>query len=141
MSYDNARNRYNADGAGVVPQNRLLVMLYDRLVLDLEQADAALVERSIEVVNDKLLHAQAIILELHSALDIDAWDGSEGLASLYVWLNEQLLEANVKKDARGIRNSLRVVRQLRDAWRDALTAVTTSAEVAPQAAVPSNIAG
>lgn len=136
MSYDNARNRYVSDGAGVVPQNRLLVMLYDRLVLDIEQADAALVERNLEAVNDKLLHAQAIVLELHSALDVAAWDGGERLAQLYLWVNEQLLEANIKKDARCIRNALRIVRQLQQTWHQALEQVVATPSAATATPAP-----
>lgn len=94
-------------------------MLYDRLVLDLEQADGAMEKNDIATVNDKLLHAQSIILELHSALDLSAWDGADGLAQLYIWWNNELMQANINKEAKGIRTCLRMVRQLQSAWHTA----------------------
>ena len=52
MANQNVRSRYVSDGAGVVPPARLLVMLYDRLVLDLEQADTAIVTGDIATANE-----------------------------------------------------------------------------------------
>lgn len=101
-------------------------MLYDRLVLDLEQAEAALASSDIPTVNDKLVHAQAIILELHAALDTAAWDGADGLAQLYLWWNNELMAANIAKEAKGIRVCLRMVKQLQDAWHKAYADVLNS---------------
>ena len=119
MANTNVHDRYVSDGAGVVPQPRLLIMLYDRLVLDLEQSIAAIEAGHIAVVNDKLIHAQAIILELHAALNHEAWSGAANLASLYLWFNEQLIEANVKKDGKIIRTSCRLIRELQVTWHRA----------------------
>lgn len=118
-----AANRYVSDGAGVVPQPRLLVMLYDRLVLDLEQADAAMGEGNIIVANDKLLHAQSIIFELQAALDPEAWAGATNLGQLYVWFNSELANANVKKDPKQVRVCLRLIRQLQQAWHGAYESI------------------
>lgn len=115
-------------------------MLYDRLVLDLEQADIALVAHDLIGANDKLIHAQSIVLELHAALDTNAWDGADGLSQLYIWFNNELMAANVKKDVRGVRTCLHMVRELQTAWRDAydqmLAAPSTPAAAA--VALPSN---
>ena len=119
MAYQSARDRYVSDGAGVVPQPRLLIMLYDRLVLDLEQADTAIGTSQLGVVNDKLCHAQSILLELHAALDIKVWPAGEKLAQLYIWFNDELVQANISKDAKKVRVCLRMVKELQAAWHRA----------------------
>jgi flagellar protein FliS len=116
-------NRYVNDGAGVVSQPRLLVMLYDRLVLDLEQADNALGVKDIVVANDKLQHAQSIIFELQAALDPTVWNGAEGLGQLYIWFNTELANANIKKDPKMVRVCLRLIRQLQQAWHGAYESI------------------
>jgi flagellar secretion chaperone FliS len=118
-----AVNRYVNDGTGVVPQPRLLVMLYDRLVLDLEQAEVALDGSNIVVANERLLHAQQILFELQSALDREVWDGAENLGQLYLWFNTELANANVKKDAKKVRTCLKLIRQLNQAWHGAYESV------------------
>jgi flagellar protein FliS len=116
-------NRYVSDGAGVVPQPRLLVMLYDRLVLDLEQADNAMTAKDIAVANDKLQHAQSILFELQAALDPKVWDGAENLGQLYIWFNTELANANIKKDPKMVRVCLRLIRQLQQAWHGAYESI------------------
>jgi len=108
-------------------------MLYDRLVLDLEQAEVAIGQRELAVVNDKLLHAQSIILEHHSALDPNAWDGADGLAQLYIWWNNELMQANVDKDAKPIRTCLEMVRQLCSAWHTAYDDMLSTNHIAASA--------
>lgn len=119
MGQQIARNRYVDDGAGVVPQPRLLIMLYDRLVLDLEQAESAFPSNQFEAINNKLIHAQSIILALRSALDVDAWDGGPNLAELYLWFNDELVQANIFKDITRVTTVLRMIRELQSAWHQA----------------------
>jgi flagellar secretion chaperone FliS len=132
----NVRNRYVDDGAGVVPQPRLLVMLYDRLVLDLEQANAAMEINNHAVTNDKLIHAQAIIMELHAALDHKVWTGASNLASLYLWFNEQLIQANIKKDRTILNACHRMIRELQLTWHKAYEMLLAEQAGATQAAGP-----
>lgn len=123
MQNQSVANRYVNDGAGVVPQPRLLIMLYDRLVLDLEQADIALTASNVAVANDKLQHAQSILFELQAALDHDAWSGADGLGQLYIWFNTELANANIKKDPKQVRVCLRLIRQLQQAWHGAYESI------------------
>lgn len=119
MAYQNIRARYVSDGAGTVSQSRLLVMLYDRLVLDIQQASTALSNGDHEAVNDKLCHAQAIVIEFRNALDHDAWAGAAQLDEIYVWLDSELMRCNVKKEETGLASCLRIARDLQEAWHGA----------------------
>ena len=86
------RNAYSSDTVVTTPE-RLITMLYDRLCRDLVSAEAAIERQDRTVAHEVLVHAQEIVFELLSALDVDAWEGAPALANLYTWLLRQLVEA------------------------------------------------
>lgn len=113
------RARYFSDGVGTATPQQLLVMLYDRLALDLERGHDALVAGDRQAAHGQLMHAQEIVAELSSSLDVDAWEGGPRLAAIYAWLLTELVGANVKGDVRRVSDCRRIVEPLRDAWRQA----------------------
>jgi flagellar protein FliS len=113
------RARYLGDSVSTASPARLLVMLYDRLVLDLSQAEAALGASDRDQASEKLLHAQEIVLELRATLDESVWDGATGLAQIYGWVLNQLIEANVKGNVKKVVECRGLIEPLRDAWREA----------------------
>jgi len=112
------RARFATTAVTTASPQALLVMLYDRLVLDLQRAEAAQHRRDVPQASAQLLHAQDIIGELDAALDVEAWDGGPGLASLYAFLIAELVQANVTKDPERTAACRALVEPLRDAWRD-----------------------
>ena len=127
MSATPLRSRYLGDAVSTASPQQLLVMLYDRLALDLERGRAALLAKDHAEANEQLQHAQAIVLELLSSLQVDAWEGGPRLAALYQWLHTELLTANLRKDLNRVGSCLQVVEPLRDAWRQAATSLATAA--------------
>ncbi len=119
MSAASLRARYLGDSVATASPQQVLVMLYDRLTLDLERAQKAVAEVDRARVNEELQHAQAIVLELLSSLQVDLWEGGPRLAALYNWLVGELVQANMKMDANRIASCRQVVEPLRDAWRQA----------------------
>ncbi|MGY1747452.1 flagellar export chaperone FliS [Blastococcus sp. SYSU D00695] len=126
MSTASLRARYMGDTVATASPQQLLVMLYDRLALDLERAQAALTAGNREAAAEQLNHAQEIVLELRSSLQVDAWEGGPRLASLYSWLLTELVQANVKADRNRVASCLLVVEPLRDAWRQAAASMPTA---------------
>jgi flagellar secretion chaperone FliS len=113
------RDRYLADSINTASPGKLLVMLYDRLVMDLMQGEEALRTGDREQASSKITHAQEIILELRTTLDLDAWAGAPGLANLYGFLVTELIGANIKRDADRVAACRAMIEPLRDAWREA----------------------
>ena len=113
-----ARTAYLDASIATASPARLLVMLFDRLVLDCRRAIG------------QLVHAQEIVLELRSSLDTAAWDGGPGLASLYDYLHTRLIRANVGRDAEVTEHCLGLVTNLAQTWREA------ALQAAQQAAQP-----
>ena len=119
MSTASLRARYLGDTVTTASPQRLLVMLYDRLALDLERAHVALTAGDREEGAAQLQHAQEVVFGLLESLQIDAWEGAPRLASLYNWLISELGQAIVKGDLRRVADCRKVVEPLRDAWREA----------------------
>ena len=120
MTSQKLRNRYLADSINTASPGRLLVMLYDRLVLDLAQGEQAIRTGNRGDASERLNHAQEIILELRTTLVLDDWSGAAGLASLYGWLLTELIQANIKLDATKVVACRAIVEPLRDTWREAV---------------------
>jgi flagellar secretion chaperone FliS len=117
------RARYMGDKVTTASPHQLLVMLYDRLALDLERAEESLTGGDREAAREPLMHAQEIVLELRASLQVDVWEGGPRLAALYAWLVGELIQANVKGDVRRVRDCRKVVEPLRDAWREAASSL------------------
>ena len=94
----NPREAYLSASVTTASPGQLLVMLYERLVLDLQRATDALRRCEPSQAHAPLLHAQDIVLELSSSLRVDVWDGATGLAALYDYLYRELVRANMHKD-------------------------------------------
>lgn len=118
------RARYLADSVATVGPQRLLTMLYDRLLVDLDHAVTA--QRGGDPVGARrhLQHAQDIVAELVASLDVSAWDGGPRLLGLYSWLLRELVEASLAGDAARTDGCRAVVAPLRDAWHEASVALT-----------------
>ena len=114
-----ARSRYASEAVTTASPAKLLLMLYDRLVRDLVTAEQALETGDLSRASSELVHAQEIVSELQTSLDVTAWDGAAGLSALYTFVRAELVAANLGKDAKRIADCREIVEPLRDAWRAA----------------------
>jgi flagellar protein FliS len=121
------RTRYLTDAVTTASPARLLVMLYDRLVLDLAHAEAALRGGDRENARGRVQHAQEIILELRASLDLNAWAGAAALAQIYDFVLTELVAGNVAGDADRIASCKSLLEPLAEAWRQASSAVVSEA--------------
>lgn len=119
------RSQYNRDAILSATPVRLLTMLYDRLLLDLNRAEAAQVSQTWPAASENLLHAQAIVAELTSSLKVDAWDGGPGLFGLYTYVSTALVAANVRRDVERTRECIALLGPLRTAWYEAAGEIST----------------
>jgi flagellar protein FliS len=120
------RARYIEDAVATASPAKLLLMLLDRLVVDLNRGEQALVAGDRVEANTQLQHAQDIVTELHVSLDLDAWDGAAGLAALYAFMGTELINANIRRDAAKVAEVRNLVEPLRDTWREAAMALAAA---------------
>ena len=126
MSTASLRSRYLGDSVATASPQRILVMLYDRLVLDLERAEMALDTGDRTEAAAQIQHAQDIVFELRESLRVDAWEGGPRLAALYSWMITELVQAGVKRDRNRVAACRQIAEPLRDAWRQAAVTLATS---------------
>lgn len=127
---DAQRSQYTRDAVLSATPVRLLTMLYDRLLLDLERAEAAHGTQDWQLASENLLHGQAILAELASSLKTDVWDGGETLLALYTYVSNALIAANIQRDVSRIREAIGLLEPLRQGWHEAAGQMTTQPAVA-----------
>jgi len=125
--YANAKNAYVDNSIATASPERLLVMLCDRLVLDVQRGLEAQRTGNLPEAHNQLVHAQEIVIHLRGTLKVEAWSGAPALASLYDWLHSELVRANITKDAAVTEGCLSIVENLADTWK---TAALQSAQTA-----------
>lgn len=117
-----ARNKFLADGVATTTNERLVVLLFERMLRDLDEGAAAIGRKDIGGAHEAIVHAQDIVSELQLAVDPNSFEGAEGLVQLYVWLGAQLLKANLQKDPLALAEARQVAAQLHQAWSEAYDA-------------------
>jgi flagellar protein FliS len=110
---------YAGNSLATASPARLLVMLLERLVLDVERAQRAQDAGDGEGAHHQLVHAQAIVRELSTSLDTDGMPAGQELLALYDYLHRRLVEANVRRDPAATEEALRLSRDLCETWTQA----------------------
>ncbi|WP_091234034.1 flagellar export chaperone FliS [Microbacterium sp. 3J1] len=117
-SLDRAKQQYLEQQVASASPERLLTLLYDRLLVDIDRAASAQDAEDWVAAGTHLTHAQWIVSELNGSLT-DAWDGSDELRGVYVYLTGRLITANVSRDRGATAECRELVAPLRDAWHAA----------------------
>lgn len=123
------RAQYNRDAILTATPTHLLTMLYDRLLLDLNRAESAQEIEDWETSSENLLHAQDIVAELTSSLDLGKWDGADGLLGVYNFAARALIYANTHRDIASTRLCITLLEPLRQTWHEAAAALPVARPV------------
>ena len=146
MAYQNAYAAYQKTNVNTASQGRLVVLLYEGAVKHLKAAlnlfgqDDKLKPGDIEQFGIHLQKTQAIITELQVSLDMEkGGDIARNLMSLYVYFNEELMDATISHNKSKIEFVLTKIDDLAGAWRT----IANSTANAPAAKVANalNIVG
>src|ERR1700733_7118229 len=100
----------------------LLLMLCDRLAVDIARSEVALAANDNKAANDHLQHAQRIVRMLRNALQPDGFEGGQELLSVYVFLENHLVRANLEKNGALVRECAELVQPIHEAWTRAVRA-------------------
>ena len=126
-----ARAQYNQDAILSASPNRLLTMLFDRLMLDLQRAEAAQLEQDHARATPYLLHAQDIVAELAGSLDVERWDGGQNLLAIYLFSSTKLVSANIDQSIERTREVITIMEPLRQTWHEAAELVAARSATVP----------
>ena len=106
----------------------LVVMLYDGANRYLSQARNAIERHDSRAKHEAISRALAVVSELQNTLNIEG--GGEiatSLDSLYTFVSQALVDANVNDSVDHVDQALRVLVPLRDAWSQLATVPTEDA--------------
>lgn len=134
--YTNAYTAYQRTNINTATKGRLIVLLYEGAVKQLTQAvslfepDGKIQAKNIEQFGNCLQKAEKIISELEVSLDMEkGGEIAKNLMSLYLYFNEELVQANISKDKEKILAITKMLKDLLDSWRQ-IVATTANAEPA-----------
>ena len=125
---DDVRARFLRDRVLTASPAQRVVMLYDRMMLDLRLAATA---DDPYTTGTHVSHALQILAELQGSLDHRQGGPAENLASIYGYLIGRLLEARISGDLAGLDALITIIGDLRAAWAQA---AMPDARITPAAA-------
>ena len=118
----NNYNEYKNTEISTADQKKLIVMLYDGAMRFLQIAVDNMQPQNYDMVNTNIIKAQDIITELMLALDMEKGGKiSANLFNIYAYLKKQLLEANIAKESKILKEVSAMLYELREAWDKAET--------------------
>lgn len=116
-TYASAGNAYKSNEVLTAPKKKLVIMLYDGAIKNLKLSKLAMAENSIEKANNAIIKAQNILAEFMSTLNFD--DGGDiavNLMSLYQYMYDRTIRANIDKDPEVVDEVIGMLEELRDVW-------------------------
>ncbi|MBP2001771.1 flagellar protein FliS [Paenibacillus shirakamiensis] len=110
--------KYRQSSVQTSTPGQLLLKLYDGAIRFIRLGIEGLQSKDIGKANLNLGKAQSIVGELIASLD-RSYDVSEGLASMYDYINHLLVEANIKKTTEPATEALGYLADLRETFAQA----------------------
>ncbi|PAW81635.1 MAG: flagellar export chaperone FliS [Pedosphaera sp. Tous-C6FEB] len=125
MSPANPWSSYRQVATQTATPGQLVLMLFDGAIRFLERARLGFAETDPlafnQTVNNNIQRAQAIIHELNTSLNVrDGGELAENFRRLYDYMDDRLMESNIRKTDDGVTDVLRRLGVLRDAWAEML---------------------
>lgn len=119
-----AYDQYKKTSVETMPPGKLLLMLYNGAIKDIDSAKKAITEKNVDRAHQEIMKTEDILVELMSTLNMD-YDISHQLFSLYEYMYNQLIQANLKKDVALLNEVQQFMTELRDVWEQAEKEVNT----------------
>lgn len=137
----NRLNAYKQTSVKTASQGKLIVMLYDEAIKQMDIAEKELVKDRMhyDAIHNALSKTQDDITELMASLDFEkGGDIARNLFNLYMYFNRQLVDANIQKDVKPLKEVRSFMVELRGAWA---AIENTQVNTNPDAISGVNIAG
>ena len=116
---NNPYAKYKEQSVTTATPEELTLMLYTGCIKFINLAEVYIEEKDYGKSNLNIQKAQDIIQELNITLNMD-YEISQNLRQLYTFVNEKLLDANIKKDKQALFDAKEIVSDLRDTWKEAM---------------------
>ena len=115
----NAAEAYKRQQIMTATPEALTLMLYNGCLKFMNEGKDAIEAKQYEQANTSLQKAQNIISEFRLTLNME-YDIAKQLMPLYNYTYDRLVEGNLKSDAAMIQEGIDIIKELRDAWAQAM---------------------
>ena len=115
----NAAEAYKRQQIMTATPEALTLMLYNGCLKFMNEGKDAIETKQYEQANVSLQKAQNIISEFRLTLNME-YDIAKQLMPLYNYTYDRLVEGNMKSDAAMIQEGIDIIKELRDAWAQAM---------------------
>jgi len=128
--YNNPYETYKQTEIQTANQGKLILMLYEGALKFSNAAIVAINEKKYDIANNNITRTEDIVTELLVSLDYDkGGDIAKKLASIYIYINQQLLEANITKTADPIKVVIGLMSDLKQSWEQIASQVTETDQI------------
>ena len=103
---------YRQHAAHTASKTQIVVMLAARMTSDIAQAITNIEKHNPAAAHELLVHAQQVVDELSTALDVETCPAGNELRSLYQFITDELIEANIQKSTQHASNAHRVAEEI-----------------------------
>lgn len=129
MAYQRMTQEYQKSAVNGASPLQLIIMLYDGALKFMQSGKAAMAEGNRDAQNASLQKAQKVLMELMSCLDMkQGGEIAKNLLSLYSYVLNELVMANMADDPDGVDRGIKVLTDLRESWREIQTALRPAQE-------------
>lgn len=119
MALPNAYAQYNNSKILTATPAELTLMLYEGAIKFCNIAETAIEQKDIQKAHTNIIKTQKIIEYLRQTLDMK-YPVAKDFENIYVYLEERLVQANVKKDKEILEECLTHLRSVRDTWKEVM---------------------
>ena len=111
----NPYEKYTEQSVMTMTHGEMLIRLYEETLKQISIGKNSILNKDIFATNAALQKAQCILNYLKATLDFK-YPISANLSSLYVFFNEQLVEANIRKDVKLLDDIMPLIDELKDTF-------------------------
>lgn len=119
MAMNNPYGQYKQNSVMTASPQELTLMLYNGALKFIGLSKIYIERKDIPNANASIIRAQDIVQELNITLNMD-YEVSTGLRSLYTYILDLLVDANIHKDIGQLDEAAQMITELRDTWKEAM---------------------
>ena len=117
MPLPNAFAQYNNSKVLTASPAELTLMLYEGAIKFCNIAITAIEQKDIPKAHNNIVKTQRIVEHFRLTLDMK-YPVAQDFERVYLYLEQRLVAANVKKDAEILKEVLEHLRSMRDTWKE-----------------------
>lgn len=110
--------KYKQQSVNSLTSNEQIILLFEQACINISKAISSIEAKDISGAHNSIIKTENIFYYLIDSLNM-SFSISSNLLSLYNFITDRLVQANLKKDADILREVQKIACELRDTWKEA----------------------